>query len=348
MAKAPRSRKIPWLAERNGVYYVMWYDDATRATKRQSLRTSAAIEAQARYAAFLAEGGDRIQDPAGKLTVKGALNDYRREHLPLVAAPRRAENAITHLISFFGNTPLSDIDIPASRAYAAWRRANLRMGAEGGRVGASDGTLRRELVVLRAAANHARRWKRLTEMPSIELPRETPQTGTWLTKAEVERAISTAEGMLRDFILIAYYTGARRASVEGLTRRQIDLRHGTINLTSPHETQAQRRSNKRRPVVPIHTRIRPVIETMLMSGTSEYLFGRKIDIYQRFHNHMCALGYTDRAHPHILRHSRATHLLQDGVNIYDVARLLGDSVGTVEKTYGHHSPADLAASIGER
>ncbi len=46
-----------------------------------------------------------------------------------------------------------------------------------------------------------------------------------------------------------------------------------------------------------------------------------------------------------MRHSRATHLLQAGVDIYTVARLLGDSVTTVERVYGHHSADHMAATI---
>lgn len=342
-------RKIPWLVQRGGVYYVMWYDDASRATKRQSLRTSDATEAQARYAAFLAEGGDRIQNASGKITVKGALDDYARERLPHVAAPRRAKSAIAHLTRYFTATPLAEIDIPASRGYAVWRKATAR-GTGPGRHGASDSTIRRELVVLQAAANHALKWRRLSardQLPSIELPLETPRTEVWLTKPELERAIAAAPEPLKSFILITYYTGARRASVEGLTRGQVDLRGGRINLTSPHETMAQRHSNKHRPIVPIHPRIRPVVEQLLIAHEdSEYLFGKRLDMYRRFHEHMTSIGLPNKAHPHVLRHSRATHLLQDGIAIYDVARLLGDTVATVEKVYGHHSADHLASTVG--
>ena len=41
------------------------------------------------------------------------------------------------------------------------------------------------------------------------------------------------------------------------------------------------------------------------------------------------------AHPHKLRHTYATHLLEDSVPIHHVAELLGDSVATVEATYSH-------------
>ena len=41
------------------------------------------------------------------------------------------------------------------------------------------------------------------------------------------------------------------------------------------------------------------------------------------------------AHPHRLRHSYATHLLEAGAPIHHVGELLGDSVSTVEATYSH-------------
>jgi len=54
-----------------------------------------------------------------------------------------------------------------------------------------------------------------------------------------------------------------------------------------------------------------------------------------------------KSSPHILRHSRATHLLQEGIAIFAVARLLGDSVATVERVYAHCSVAYLAEAISD-
>jgi integrase len=43
----------------------------------------------------------------------------------------------------------------------------------------------------------------------------------------------------------------------------------------------------------------------------------------------------DGAHPHRLRHTYATHLLEAGTPIHHVAELMGDTVATVEGTYSH-------------
>ncbi len=42
--------------------------------------------------------------------------------------------------------------------------------------------------------------------------------------------------------------------------------------------------------------------------------------------------------PHVLRHTRATWLIQRGVDIWEVAGSLGMTVEQLEKTYGHHHP----------
>ena len=51
-------------------------------------------------------------------------------------------------------------------------------------------------------------------------------------------------------------------------------------------------------------------------------------------------------HPHMLRHSRASHMLHDGEDIYKVARLLGDTVATVERVYGHSQVEFLKTDSG--
>lgn len=349
----PRKRRtIPWLELRDEVYYVYWHPADGGRIKRLSLGTGEPVEAQQRFAKFLA-GGQATFDahPGGSpgLTVSQALDDYYREHVAVNVVDKiRAEDCIRHLKGWFKNAALSSIDIPTSRSYAAARRMGVIGGGKRRKDGkASDSTIRRELVVLVAAANHAEKWKRVKigEMPSIELPQEAAQEEIYLTQAELARAREAATGRLRAFMDVAYYTAARRESVERLTKFQVNLAQGRINLTAPTETANQRRSKKRRPVVPIDPKLRPTIEALMDDSPNEWVFGSPASMYRPFRTHLEKLGLGAKAFPHVLRHSRATHLLQSGVQIYDVAKLLGDTVATVQRVYGHHCPDYLAAAI---
>jgi integrase len=328
-------RDVPWLEWRDGVAYVFWYDGQTR---RLSLRTRDGREAQARFAAFLVEG-DAITHPrADQITVERALDDYRREHVAFHCVDiRRQEDIIAHLKAFFGDRPLSAVDIPASRKYAAARRAHV-----------TDSTIRRELGVLIAASNHARKWKRLTEMPSIEMTKDrttgVDEEAAYFNKVELGRLMAEATGELRHFVDLAYWTGARRASIENLTRPQVKWEQRRLHLATP----GKEATKKRQPIVPILTEMEPALGALWEASTHrERLFARQV-FYWPFRELCEGLGFGDRSNPHMLRHSRATHLLQDGVSIFTVAKLLGDTVATVQRVYGHHSHEDLAKELEGR
>lgn len=343
----PRKRRdVPWLEPRsNGVFYAHWYDAPARRTRSVSLGTSDPAEAQTAFAQFLLNGRPIYEKAAEGLTVAVALDQYILEHVRRNCADGgRQEIIAEHLIAFFGGTLLSDIDIPMSRAYAAARRAGEIGG--GGRkktkVG-SDSTIRRELTVLVAAANHARRWKRISadKMPSVELPPESTGETPYLTPSELDLVLGAAEGHLYRFIRLAYWTAGRRKSVETLRASQIDWTGRRINLRKPGE----RVTKKRRAIVPLYDDLVPDVQWLLANGDGDRLFGGR-SMYRPYKTLCEDVGLSHKSHPHVLRHSRATHLLQKGVSIYDVAKLLGDTVTTVERTYGHHSSEYLMQTTG--
>ncbi len=350
-----KGRELPQLETRNGVYNILYTEPAhvdaagrkvASRSRRIGLRTRDPDEAKARYAAFLLEGeAFARRDRPPELTVNDALDQYFREHVRQRCADWvRQENAIRHLKEAFGEKPLSDVDIPQCRRYAELRRAGVIGGGarhDGVRKQGSDSTIRRELVVLRAAANHAARWKRLTgPAPTFEMPSERDSGGDvkWLTRDEVELLFVAAEvtsALLYHFITLTYWWGARRGWVERLHVGQVDLVHGRVNPYKPEE----RVTNKRRRILPVFDELRPSLETLVRGAPqSGFLFGGpRVDFYRPFRELCEANGLQERSNPHVLRHSRATHMLMAGESIYKVARLLGDSVQTVERVYGHYS-----------
>lgn len=351
-------KQIPWLTEKGGRWQANWYDAKERRTKSLALHTSDPSEATARFAAFLVNRGQFETDAGPRLTCGQALDDYWREHCATNVIDRgRSEQIVDRLKVWFGAMPLSDIDIPKCREYAEARRAGTtgwtpKQGQRVDRPG-KDGTIRLELTALRAAANHAMKWKRIgptatppTPMPSIELPLKPVHKFHHLTKDEFKRVLDAASPALREFIMLAYYTAGRRRSIEQLTPFQVDLVRRRITLRRPDETTQQARSKKRRPVVSIDPALLPLVEDLMArNAASGWLLGRNWNFYPDFRKLMVELGLPEKGNPHILRHSRATHLLQSGVSIYNVAKLLGDNVTTVEKVYGDHCPDLVGEAI---
>jgi integrase len=341
-------REVPWLGKRSGRFYAFWYDAEQGETKRLSLRTGDGGEAKDRFAQFLVEGVLAKPRVAAGLTVSQALDDYYREHAAKMCAdPRRQEDAIVHLKAFFGDLPLAEVDIPRSRNYADARRVGMVGGGtrrQGDLRKGSDSTIRRELVVLHAASKHAKRWKRAAAPVTVELPAERrlgeDDEAPYFTRAELDMLLSTADGELYHFINLAYFTGARRRSIQEMTVPQIRWGQRQIVL----KAEAKRSTKKRQPIVPILPEMLPSLET-LAGGRKEGRLFKTADFYQPFRGLCESLGLGDRSHPHLLRHTRATHLLQAGVPIYDVAKLLGDALATVDRVYGHHSSERLFESL---
>lgn len=356
-------RTTPWLARRGaadrGTYYAFWYDAEARETKRVSLHTQDDAEAEIKFAEFLLAGREIRRPRSGGLTVTTALDDYFSEHVEKHCADGdRQRDAIKHLKTFFGDRLLSDVDVPLSRGYA-----NARMSGQIGggarreaRAGAAS-TVRRELNVLVAAANHAVWMKREGAcVVSVDLPPERrlgqDDEAPYYTLDELERIFQKAaemdasnepdkRGDVEHFVRLLYQTGARRRSIEDLDRGQVKMRERRIILQKP----GKRTTKKRQPIVPILVAMEPSLKTLLSRGGVERLFERA-DYYREYKAVCKAAGINDsRCHPHVMRHTRATHLLQDGKSLYDVAKLLGDTLATVERVYGHHSAEHLATRL---
>lgn len=345
---------------RRGVLNASWYAPALKRVRTISLRTSDPTAAYAMLQVKKAELGIRDEmarefetplppmRPEGPLSVRQALVDYYQEHVlgsGKVADKVRQEQAITHLTPGFRNMLLRDVDIPACRAYRDARRSG-RIGGRSRysseRRRACDATIRRELAVLRAAANHDLRWKRISqnEMPTFELPSgaRRPVEQRFFTQNQVATLFFEAQGAFtRDMTLLCYYLGARYKAVFDLLASQVHLDRDVpfIELSKPGELA----TTKVKPKVPIFPQIRAVIARRLAAALTNggRLFGEKRDFYLAFKKLCHRLGFSP-SNPHALRHSRATHLMMAGVNPYKVAGLLGDTVSTIERVYGHHSP----------
>ena len=257
-----------------------------------------------------------------------------------VVAKDRQRYAIANLKLFFAKKLMRDVDITMAEEYARKRRSG-----QCGRVG-GDSTIRRELGVIVSAAHWCAKRKLLPldQMPQVEKPPEPDNKAPWLTQDSIRAIFAGSDGKLRAFCRLAYYWGARRQSVETLWVSQIDLKHSRVDLHKPGSP----RTKKRRPIVPIYKEIRRDIELLLLDTDNEYLFGSPRSMYldfvalcKRLKIQVVDAADDKSAWPHLLRHSRATHMLMDGEDPYKVAKLLGDTLATVERVYGHHTPEYL-------
>ena len=281
------------------------------------------------------------------MMIEVILDQYYKEHvIPKVVDRARIEYALEALLSFFKGMDVTAIDIPACRDYRLHRAT------------VSGSTVRRELGVLQAAVNHSIKWRRLdlpaNRLPSFELPPASKSKTVWLFKPELERFLEVAgeedERVFR-FVQIAYHTASRKRAVETLPWARVDEEARRIDLQDPDAPVTK----KRRPIVPISEPMALELLEMRSTATTPWVLGSTASIRPAFDRITQLAGLATLPQrglrqagtltPHVLRHSRATHLLEAGKPLWAVAALLGDSVQTVLKVYGHACPDFLDGVI---
>ena len=147
---------------------------------------------------------------------------------------------------------------------------------------------------------------------------------------------------LRDKLIVElfYSTGIRRIELISITINAISFEDGTIKILG--------KRNKER-YAPLIT---PVIETLRkyiklrkeIALNNEYLFvtdkGNKIYetlVYRIINKYFSNVSSKVKKSPHILRHSFATHLLNEGADLNSVKELLGHSSLASTQVYTHNS-----------
>jgi integrase/recombinase XerD len=212
-------------------------------------------------------------------------------------------------------------------------------------------TVSRRIAALRSFYRHLVLLGTREDNPAAELspprrPRKLPRT---LSPGEVERLIDAAAGTtpraLRDSAIVEllYGAGLRVSELTGLDRGSIDLDTRLLRCTGKggkerivpigrKATEALRRYQSRgRPY--LDRRHRPELFLNAKGGpltrAGVFLILRKV---------AAKAGLDpERVHPHLLRHSFATHLLEGGADLRSVQEMLGHADLATTELYTHVS-----------
>ena len=223
------------------------------------------------------------------------------------------------------------------------------------RGGASAATIKLHVVALRIFFRFLLQRKILPRDPTEfllvpKIERYLPET---LSAPEVERLISAAAGKtpleMRDCAIVEllYASGLRVSEVCNARLENLDLDEGFIRVVG--------KGNKQR-LVPVGARARESAGRYLRAGrpalvgkkTGGEIFlsvrGRKLT-NQRIWQLLVALGkragLEKNIHPHMLRHSFATHLLGGGADLRIIQEMLGHADISTTQVYTHVNSRQL-------
>jgi integrase len=216
------------------------------------------------------------------------------------------------------------------RDYAAMRK----------RAGKSNSTVKTELEALRACL----RWHYGKDAPVIVAPPPSKPRERYLTKDERDKLLEHIEAPhVRLFVTLALTTGARMGAILDLTWDRVNLKHGTIDFNPP----GRDKSNKRRTVVPINSRLRAELEKAREGALSDHVIeygGKPVASVKR------AIAAAARrsgvpCSPHVFRHTAAVWMAEADIPMEQIAQYLGHTSTRITfATYARFSPRFMAGA----
>jgi integrase/recombinase XerD len=250
---------------------------------------------------------------------------------------------LTDLASHLGHEPSSASAAELEAWLAALRARGLAASTITRRAAAAR-SLYRHLVLLGVRPDNP--------AAEVELPRRRRKLPRSLSPAEVERLIEAANGVspraLRDRALVEllYGAGLRVSEAVGLDRARVDL---TARVVRPIG-----KGDKER-IVPLGreaaaalqrylSRGRPFLDRRRGAGRPELFLNAQGGPLTRAGAFLILRRLAGKAglepqrvHPHLLRHSFATHLLEGGADLRSVQEMLGHADLATTELYTHVS-----------
>lgn len=261
---------------------------------------------------------------------KSYLSDRRKDGKNVT----RQENAWKRLGQVFGHVLGTDVTKDDCREYSRLRQ----------RQSAASGTVRTELVFLRACLNlRYGRGNNKVWLPPTGAPRKR-----YLSREEVEKLLEhVSTPHVRLFIILAITTGARMTALLELGWDQVDFKHRSINFNQPGREQ----TTKRRAEVRLNDRAFVALEEAVKGALTDYVIewdSKPVKSIKKAVR-MAAERSGVTCSPHVFRHTAGVWMAQGDIPMQKISQFLGHtSTRITEQTYARYSPSfmkDAAAAL---
>ncbi|MDP8213061.1 MAG: tyrosine-type recombinase/integrase [Candidatus Zapsychrus exili] len=334
--KCKHCRAVFMSNENNTIYCIDYSVDGRRFREKVGANKKVAQNALIKRKTEIAE--NKFLDIKKQSKIK--LYDLIDQYVELYLKPNRPtwwkseKHNLRHIRNYFGNCYLKDIITLKVEKFRIHRLKEV-----------SKTSVNKNVGCLRAMMNKAIEWglfEGKNPVSGIRSYKSDNKRTRFLEKEDIVTFLSNCEGHLKDIIEFAINTGMRQGEIFHLKWRDVDLKNSMITILKTKNNEIRH--------IPINQAVESVLLRVRKDPDSPYVFpskkGRPFDNIKR--SFKTALDKSDikNFRFHDLRHTFASQLVMNGVDLFTVKELLGHKDIKMTMRYSHLSCDHKKQAVG--
>lgn len=314
---------------RRGKFF--WFTITYQGTRiQESLKTDNKRLAEKLYAKVLTDivEGRYFDSVKAKNTPFAEMTDkYMKRY-----EKSRDKTSLNRLLPVFGNLTVADITTEKVSDYMDERLDIVK-----------PATVYQELALMRRMYNVAiKEWGWLRDNPVSRLSFSVGNSNArdrWLRTEEEKMLLSSATNpkWLKNLVVVALHTGMRRGEILRLKWQNADFKRRAVRVVKS--------KNGEKRAIPMSQTLFNVLKSITVKDVSGRVFPISASSVRHAFDKVMERACIEDFHFHDLRHTFATRLVQNGVDIYKVKELLGHKTIAMTMRYAHHCPDSLRSSV---
>jgi integrase/recombinase XerC len=213
--------------------------------------------------------------------------------------------------------------------------------------GQTPRTVNRKLSALKSFFKFLLKQGSITASPMTKItgPKSGSKLPVFVDKTSINKLFDAIDGVYFDdnpegrrdktILLTFYSTGMRLSELIGLKVSDVDIHRMQIKVLG--------KRNKER-IIPITKELNHVLRSWMKEQQTVYLFSKSDGlpltpqlVYNIVHHYLSLITTIEKRSPHVLRHTYATHLLNEGADLNGIKELLGHANLAATQVYTHNS-----------
>jgi integrase len=325
---------------KNGYYYI-YFIDVNGKRNKISARTKIKSEARDFLISFQSNFAARKKEKTEPLTLKQFRWKFltHSESYHSWKTTLDYKSTFNEMDEFFGNMLLTEFTQRNIEEFIQYkiRKKSLHTG-------------RRHLINIKAMLNKAVSYGYLEKSPASAIKRIKPpeRLPLFFSKEEFNKLLEVIDNQdWKDLVSFAVNTGLRQMEILNLHKRQFNMQDRIVILDNHYHTTKSRKIRN----MPMNNKAFDIVSRRVDNAKGELIFtlnGERIlqdNLQDKFREFVEAAELNTKLTFHSLRHTFTSWLVQKGVSIYEVSKLLGHADIKTTQIYAHLRADDLRNAV---